>query len=476
MKKEDKLIIFFLISTMVLVGFISAAYFSGVFENIYYQPPACIDSDVSEEYPDGENPFVAGSVTTYDEFEEPFVQEDFCDTDVLLKEYMCWVDDVPILEGVTCEIGCENGVCLQECMDTCDSLGHECGTQTICGKQSSCGTCPEGKSCSAGECFPENICSYELRLSDNVIVDGKRIKIRGVNNGRLSILVESESATIPRSETRVVNGLRIKNRESQDSANEYHVYGRIAVVGENCGEIESEVCSDGTFYELCSDSQPKFCNDRGELVSDCHACGCEIGFECEEDTGSCLPISPEVCEDETSFGSCSDIKPTYCSPEGKLENNCSLCGCPEETQCNTLSLSCEETLEGQEVFVFSVTLKEDGEVSLNNVLIDADSEASPTSQTEGSYTLTITSEDGEVLHTQKVDLSSGQEEIIAPYFENAETVEIYNELDGRLALSTQIDPELPKRINSLLIFSILGGMAIFLSLLLAIYYFIINDS
>jgi hypothetical protein len=48
---------------------------------------------------------------------------------------------------------CSGTICVEEssCTDTCASLGYECGTQTVCGVSTNCGTCSSG-TCSSGQC------------------------------------------------------------------------------------------------------------------------------------------------------------------------------------------------------------------------------------------------------------------------------------------------------------------------------------
>jgi hypothetical protein len=52
-----------------------------------------------------------------------------------------------------------NGKCVVTCTDTCQSLGYECGTHSICGVNKNCGTCTSGKVCSGGKCGPISQCT-----------------------------------------------------------------------------------------------------------------------------------------------------------------------------------------------------------------------------------------------------------------------------------------------------------------------------
>jgi len=56
---------------------------------------------------------------------------------------------------------CNSGICQHinitncgatECTDTCQSLGYNCGTHTICDQSQNCGSCGRGKTCTAGQC------------------------------------------------------------------------------------------------------------------------------------------------------------------------------------------------------------------------------------------------------------------------------------------------------------------------------------
>jgi cysteine-rich repeat protein len=429
MEKEVKLKLFFLISVAFLLGFISTGYFVGLFGNLYYQPPACIDSDLTSEYPDGENPFTAGRVTSYDEFGVPYTLDDYCNTNIELKEYICGKNDIPIKETVVCEIACENAVCVQECTDTCESLGFSCGTQTVCGEQVSCGICPdEGSECVLGQCLIQ------------------------CGNGKID-----------------------KDEECDDNNLED---------GDGCSSTckSESFCYDGTPFDTCSNLKPTYCNNQGELIENCSSCGCSLNYICNSTTNECYSTLIQICDDGTNLNNCSETKPLFCKSIGVLEERCSNCGCPEGLECNAETNSCEQIevgkinqVEEQEVFIFVIARKEGGGLSLKNVIIDLASNTGPTSQPEGDFTLKILSGNGDVLYSQKVVISSEQEEIITSYYENAETVEIIDELEGKVALSARISPELPKKVNSFLIFSILGGLIIFLVILLSIYYFIINS-
>lgn len=86
-----------------------------------------------------------------------------------------------------------------------------------------------------------------------------------------------------------------------------------------------EECSDGTLYDYCSDTQPKFC-ENGQLIDEASLCGCPDGYVISQDN-SCTPYVYR-CIDGTPYGECSETQPEYCS-DGFLVDNASACGCPE---------------------------------------------------------------------------------------------------------------------------------------------------
>ena len=75
----------------------------------------------------------------------------------LSKECGTWDDGYGIaLDCGICSANyvCSAGICVDEltCIDTCSSLGYECGTYEICGVLTNCGTCEEGYNCTNGQC------------------------------------------------------------------------------------------------------------------------------------------------------------------------------------------------------------------------------------------------------------------------------------------------------------------------------------
>ncbi len=53
------------------------------------------------------------------------------------------------------EVCNSTGQCIppEECTDTCETLGYECGTWEICGVEEDCGTCSEGICNATGQCY-----------------------------------------------------------------------------------------------------------------------------------------------------------------------------------------------------------------------------------------------------------------------------------------------------------------------------------
>ena len=93
-------------------------------------------------------------------------------------------------------------------------------------------------------------------------------------------------------------------------------------------DSSKKVCEDGTYFGQCSNDF-KYC-DNGKLINDCSLCGCPLNNECSL-SGICLE---KTCFDGTRYGSCNDNKkPSFCQ-NGEIKQVCSLCGCPENMECN----------------------------------------------------------------------------------------------------------------------------------------------
>jgi hypothetical protein len=85
-------------------------------------------------------------------------------------------------------------------------------------------------------------------------------------------------------------------------------------------------CLDGTSYDECSIQRPEFCRN-GTLVDYCSQCGCDENSMCNSTTGSCEVIIPQNCSDGTVYNNCSTTKPKYCY-RGILQDRADICGCP----------------------------------------------------------------------------------------------------------------------------------------------------
>lgn len=70
------------------------------------------------------------------------------------------------------------------------------------------------------------------------------------------------------------------------------------------------------------------------LVNNCQICGCDVNQECQFD-GTCRILT---CSDGTVYDKCSTTKPKYCS-NGILINNCTTCGCGIGQICK-IDMSC----------------------------------------------------------------------------------------------------------------------------------------
>lgn len=107
-------------------------------------------------------------------------------------------------------------------------------------------------------------------------------------------------------------------------------------------DLTKKECEDGTPYFQCSISDFKYC-DGGELVEDCSLCGCPLNSECTL-SGKC---TERTCFDGTKYGTCGNKKPEFCQ-NGNLKEVCSLCGCLEGKECN-VDGTCSKTVIKEEV-------------------------------------------------------------------------------------------------------------------------------
>jgi predicted nucleic acid binding AN1-type Zn finger protein len=113
-------------------------------------------------------------------------------------------------------------------------------------------------------------------------------------------------------------------------------------------------CSDGTYYNHCSEEKPYFCNN-GTLIEKATRCGCPYDYRPDNET--CEKI--KRCDDGTEYGTCSHHSPfLYCS-NGYLIRKASECGCetgyiPEGDNCvhrlmnNPINRSFVYTLDGNQ--------------------------------------------------------------------------------------------------------------------------------
>jgi len=101
----------------------------------------CSDSDADDLHFYGINYEIRGCYDSYC---------DECTMGTSLKEYYCnSYDGSRLVKEYDCtnideDMVCEAGRCVTPtCIDTCASLGYECGYQTVCGKSINCGRCTE---------------------------------------------------------------------------------------------------------------------------------------------------------------------------------------------------------------------------------------------------------------------------------------------------------------------------------------------
>ncbi|MFH1425280.1 MAG: hypothetical protein ABIG28_00935 [archaeon] len=379
MKKSTSTILLVFIMLIISTGSVSANIFEDVadfFKNIFSGKlfsPDCEDSDITAEYPDGKNPFTAGSVT---EGGVPYL--DFCDTPTAVKEYYCTVNDALWRTTIPCPELCQDGACIstQQCTETCQSLNFECGLQSVCGTQTDCGTCSDPEEiCQSGQCVVlcgngvldqgeecddsnrldgdgcdsmcelENACFYELRIDDSAEVDGISITLQTIDpSGTIALKVGTRPGVVPSSSTETINDLTITNIKAVWAPDERDMSTKISVLGEDCGETISTHCSDNTLDGDCSLTRPLYCNNT-VLTENCFLCGCPSDETCNITISKCYtPSTPiKTCTDSTQYASCSTTKPLYCTSQGNLELNCVLCRCPSNQICNVTTKDCEET-------------------------------------------------------------------------------------------------------------------------------------
>lgn len=128
--------------------------------------PICTDSD------GGKNYYEKGVANElYDRcLEDNYLLESFC-----ITETSTYANQ----ESYLCPYKCVDGACVNEgdnqtCTDTCSSLSKSCGTHTICGVSTNCGTCRTGYRCSEGIAEGTAFCMrdmgdqcYDLDSKDN---------------------------------------------------------------------------------------------------------------------------------------------------------------------------------------------------------------------------------------------------------------------------------------------------------------------
>jgi len=112
----------------------------------------------------------------------------------------------------------------------------------------------------------------------------------------------------------------------------------------NVIEPPPQTCFDGTIYGECSTNKPLFC-DNGTLIDSCLLCGCDFGYVCNPESGSCFIPN---CSDGTVYGECSTNKPLFCN-NGTLINDCTTCGCNQGYFCNLSTEDCDVVPEEPEL-------------------------------------------------------------------------------------------------------------------------------
>ena len=145
--------------------------------------PYCEDTD------SGNDPNTKGTITYRCENGNSYSKIDYCDSNGNVMEYECANVD---LQSCTvnaypqqCSTGyeCSSGVCVESCLDTCQSLNYECGTQTICDEQVECGSCTSGRICVDGLCeLGEDKEEFYQETADSISVPYNGDGCKNVNN------------------------------------------------------------------------------------------------------------------------------------------------------------------------------------------------------------------------------------------------------------------------------------------------------
>ena len=133
---------------------------------IYINASKIKSISVTPIYIDEQGSQVAGEIK--DEYITPNTCSNYCP-----DEAQCGFNDCGMQCGSGCNSGylCLNYKCIKQktssgssgggssggsstptCTDTCESLGYECGTHTVCSTSTNCGTCTTGYECVSGNC------------------------------------------------------------------------------------------------------------------------------------------------------------------------------------------------------------------------------------------------------------------------------------------------------------------------------------
>jgi len=225
--------------------------------------------------------------------------------------------------GASCDFfsgDCDSGgTCSGPCTDTCTTEGYECGTQTICGSSTDCGSCGSGENCQSGTCVPDctDTCTTEGYECGTHTICGS-----STDCGSCETWETCNSGTCECTDT---------------CTTESYECGTHTICGssQNCGSCGTgEVCSAGQCVTSCTDTCTSLSFECGthDICGSSTSCGtCGTGETCS--SGQCVASCTDTCT--TEGFECGTQ--TICGSS----TNCGTCETWET--CNSGTCECTDT-------------------------------------------------------------------------------------------------------------------------------------